>query len=157
MKEINRTVLQCTAVTETPYDEAFDALTDMKGGPNDPDVHLAFKAFLLCELGEHTDDTQHAALLWIAEEPAESLWFLWTMGGAHIISHQFATLTMCPARLIDVPTGARDWCNYFEGHRPHDHSFHVTDPLRDLIRERARHEAQQLISEDDADDSRDEC
>ncbi|MFI5940678.1 hypothetical protein ACIBCB_10540 [Streptomyces uncialis] len=150
-------MLQCTAVTETPYDEAFAALNDMKGGPDDPENQLAYKAILLCELGEHTDDVQHAALLWIAEEPAESLWFLWTMGGAHVISHQFANLTMCPARLIDVPAGTREWCNYFEGHRPHDHSFHVTDPLRDLLRERARAEAQRLISEDDADDSREEC
>lgn len=150
-------MLQCTAVTQTPYDEALDALRDMKGGPDDPETQLAYKAHLLCELGEHTDDVQHAAHLWIAEDPAASLWFLWTMGSARVITYQFATLTMCPARLIDVPNGTRDWCNYFEGHHPHDHSFRVTDPLRDLLSERARAEAQWLISEDDADDSRDEC
>ncbi|MEU6954468.1 hypothetical protein [Streptomyces sp. NPDC045714] len=44
--------------------------------------------------------------------------------------------------------GFKNWCGLFEGH-PHVHSFHVTDPLREALAERARSEAQRLISEED--------
>lgn len=146
-------MLQCTAVTETPVGEALVALVRMKGAPDDPDEHLAEKPYLLCELGEHTDDTEHAAHLWTAEtEPPRDLWFLWTVSGAHRIYHRFATLTMCPAKFTDVDEGYRQWCGLFDGH-PHAHSFHVTDPLREALAERARHEARRLISEGDPDDT----
>ncbi|MEV3892033.1 hypothetical protein OHA57_08030 [Streptomyces anulatus] len=146
-------MLQCTAVTETPLGEALVALVRMNGGPDDPDEHLAEKDYLLCELGEHNNDTEHAAHMWTAEtEPPCNLWFLWTVSGPHRIHHRFATLPMCPAKLTDVHEGYRQWCGLFDGH-PHSHSFHVTDPLREALAERARREARRLISEDKPDDT----
>ncbi|MFJ1789571.1 hypothetical protein ACIOML_35340 [Streptomyces anulatus] len=131
--------------------EALVALVRMEGAPDDPDEHLAEKAYLLCELGEHTDDIEHAAHLWTAEtEPPRDLWFLWTVGGAHRIYHRFVSLPMCPVKFTDAHEGYRRWCALFEGH-PHSHSFHVADPLREALAERARHEARRLISEGDSD------
>ncbi|MDJ1644509.1 hypothetical protein [Streptomyces pakalii] len=157
MKETTSTVLQCTAVTDTPITHALVALVEMPGGPDDPDDHLADRPYVLCELGEHDEDTEHAAHLWTAEtEPPQHLWFRWTESGSGLrVHHRFVILPGCPARFINIDEGYRQWCGFPDEH-PGDHSFRITDPLRDALAERARLEAQRLISEDDADDTPDE-
>lgn len=98
-------VLQCTAVTPLPAGEALVALLGMRGGPDDAVDLLAEMGFVLCESGEHTEETEHAARLWTAEtQPPRGLWFLWTgSGGGLRVHHRFTTLTLCPARLHGGP------------------------------------------------------
>ncbi|MFI1185532.1 hypothetical protein [Streptomyces californicus] len=143
-------VLQCTTVTPLPTGEALDALLAMPGGPDDAADHLADMPFVLCELGEHAEETEHAAHLWTAEEqPPPGLWFLWTGNdGGLRVHHRFATLTMCPARLHDLRKDSRQWCGLFEDH-PGPHSFHVRDPLKELLHERTRREARRRTAGDD--------
>ncbi|WP_306340388.1 hypothetical protein [Streptomyces sp. AS13] len=150
-------VLQCTTVTPLPTGEALAALLAMPGGPDDAADHLADMAFVLCELGEHTDETEHAAHLWTAEaQPPPGLWFLWTGNdGGLRVHHRFATLTMCPARLHDLREDSRRWCGLFEDH-PGRHSFDVSDPLRELLHERIRREARRrAVAEDSGPDDED--
>ncbi|MFI1530006.1 hypothetical protein [Streptomyces griseus] len=129
----------------------------MAGGPDDPDKLLVHMSYVLCELGEHNDETEHATHLWTAETHQErrELWFLWTEGnGSGLrIYHRFANLKMCPATRRDADQGTTQWCGFPEGHHPDAHSFLVTDPLRDVLLEQARREAQRLISESDTDDA----
>ncbi|MFJ5740211.1 hypothetical protein [Streptomyces microflavus] len=131
--------------------EALVALLDMSGGPDDVNDHLAGKGFVLCELGVHDEDTDHAARLWTAEKkPPKGLWFMWTEITDLIVFHRFATLTLCPYWQI-VEEDSRDWCNFYEDH-PAPHSFHVSDPLRDLLHEQTRLEAQQRFFEENPDE-----
>ncbi|WP_411084309.1 hypothetical protein [Streptomyces sp. cmx-18-6] len=144
-------MLQCTAVTEIPQGEALVALVDMRGGPDDPEDLLAANNFLLCVLGEHDEETEHAAHLWTAEtRGSRDLWFLWAGTAAHRV-YRFAVLRMCPASLRNFDEGTVRRCGFFDEHQPRAHSFQVADPLGELLAERARREAQQLI-EDDPDD-----
>ncbi|MFD3974291.1 hypothetical protein [Streptomyces cyaneofuscatus] len=126
-------MLQCTAVTDVPYHEALLALATMEGGPERPADVLAPDEFLLCELGEHDESVEHAAYLWAAQTPDvdQDLWLLWTGAGAHRV-YRLATLPVCPARLRELATRTITPCAYFD-HHPDPHSFHVTDPLGDLI------------------------
>lgn len=143
-------MLQCTAVTPTPEDEALEALEDMEGAPDDADFHIYSHEHLLCQLGEHDEKTEHAAHIWTTEtQPPRSLWFRWTGAHGHRV-YRLVTLAMCPAILSDLEQGSREWCGLFDDH-PTPHSFYVTDPLRDLLIERARREARRLTSEYDAD------
>ncbi|MFF5832392.1 hypothetical protein ACF1D2_32250 [Streptomyces bacillaris] len=147
-------MLQCTAVARLPAAEALAALRDMSGGPDDADDHLADMAFVLCELGVHDQGTDHAARLWTAEEqPPVGLWFMWTEVSRHMGDHYFATFRLCPY-WRDVKD-SRDWCNFYKDH-PEPHGFHVSDPLRDLIREQTRLEAQRRFSQEDPDEGDDE-
>ncbi|MFE2296338.1 hypothetical protein [Streptomyces sp. NPDC059452] len=131
---IERTVLQCTAVTGTPIVEALVALADMEEGPDDPREALA-RDFLLCELGEHDESTEHAAHLCAAEGRYDrDLWFMWAGSETHRV-YRFAALSLCPATLHDFDRGSIRQCLLFFGHRPRTHSFHVTDPLGALITE----------------------
>ncbi|WP_228990284.1 hypothetical protein [Streptomyces sp. DH8] len=143
-------MLQCTAVTPLPAGEALVALLGMRGGPDDAVDLLAEMGFVLCESGEHTEETEHAARLWTAEtQPPRGLWFLWTgSGGGLRVHHRFTTLTLCPARLHDVKEDYRQWCGLYEGH-PGPHSFHVRDPLKELLHERTRREARGRACGDD--------
>ncbi|MDT0433060.1 hypothetical protein, partial [Streptomyces salyersiae] len=97
-------MLQCTAFTALPPDEALKALGSMEGGPEDASDHLDDKHYVLCVLGEHDEKTEHAAHLWTAEtEPSKGLWFLWTESeGGHRVCHRFVTLTMCAVRLHHI-------------------------------------------------------
>ncbi|MGW5068836.1 hypothetical protein ACWEQJ_22425 [Streptomyces cyaneofuscatus] len=126
-------MLQCTAVTDVPYHEALLALATMEGGPEHAADVLAPDEFLLCELGEHDESAEHAAYLWAAQTPEvdQDLWLLWTGAGAHHL-YRLAVLPVCPARLRELATRTVTPCAYFD-HHPAPHSFHVTDPLGDLI------------------------
>ncbi|WP_307669408.1 hypothetical protein [Streptomyces sp. V2I9] len=137
-------------MTPLPAGEALVALLGMRGGPDDAVDHLADMDFVLCELGEHTDETEHTAHLWTAEtQPPRGLWFLWTGNdGGLRVHHRFTTLPLCPARLHHVREGYRQWCSLFDGH-PGNHSFHVRDPLQDLLHERTQREARRRTSRDD--------
>jgi len=129
-------VLQCTAVTDVPYYEALLALTTMEGGPEHPPEVLDQDEFLLCELGEHDDSVEHAAHVWAADTPDDrDLWLLWAGTGAHRV-HRFDVVPLCPAVLRNLVTRTTTLCAYFD-HHPGPHSFSVTDPLGELITERA--------------------
>ncbi|MBD2828067.1 hypothetical protein ID875_06405 [Streptomyces globisporus] len=60
-------MLQCTAITNLPHDEALPALLAMDDCPDDAEDLLDDKPYVLCELGEHDETTEHAARLWTAE------------------------------------------------------------------------------------------
>ncbi|MGA5043269.1 hypothetical protein [Streptomyces arboris] len=98
-------MLQCTAVTPVPYHEALLALATMEGGSEHPPDVLAPDEFLLCELGEHDESTEHAAYLWAAETPDvdQDLWLLWTGTGAHRL-YRLDVLPLCPAILRNFVT-----------------------------------------------------
>ncbi|MEW1616209.1 MULTISPECIES: hypothetical protein [unclassified Streptomyces] len=72
---------------------------------------------------------------------------MWTEVSHLFIVHRFATLTLCPYWQV-VEEDSRDWCNFYEDHGG-DHGFHVRDPLRDLLHERTRLEAEQRFFEKD--------
>ncbi|MFJ4961124.1 hypothetical protein ACIP6P_01465 [Streptomyces sp. NPDC088729] len=130
-------VLQCTAVTLLPFDDVPAALTaTLEDGP-------APGSYLLCDLGEHDERTEHAAHLRSAETPsAPALWFFWTGSGADRV-HRVATAPWCPALLHHLRTGVVQRCAFFDRHAA-PHSWSVTDPLGDLI-------AARLVSDDDPD------
>ncbi|MFH8880544.1 hypothetical protein [Streptomyces californicus] len=129
-------MLQCTAVTDIPYAEALLALATMDGGPAHPADYVEQDDFVLCELGEHDESVEHAAHLWLAETTfGEELWLLWSGDGAHRV-HRLDVLPVCPARLRVLATGAVTLCAFFD-HHSGPHSFSVTDPLGDLIADRA--------------------
>ncbi|MEU3653535.1 hypothetical protein AB0E67_12030 [Streptomyces sp. NPDC032161] len=90
--------------------------------------------------------TQHAARLWAVEPAAtHDLWLLWTdtdtdtdtdtnasaSTGRHR-THHLAELPPCPATLHNLTTGSRCPCALYD-HHPAPHSWHITDPLRDLL------------------------
>ncbi|MEW2068904.1 hypothetical protein [Streptomyces sp. NPDC007346] len=131
-------MLQCTAVTHVPYFEALLALATMEGGPEHPPDAVDQDEFLLCELGEHDESTEHAAHLWAADLPDEDrdLWLLWTGAGAHRV-YRLDVFALCPAILRNLVTRTVTLCGYFD-HHPGPHSFSVTDPLGELIAERGR-------------------
>ncbi|MFF8554011.1 hypothetical protein ACF058_14370 [Streptomyces sp. NPDC015501] len=136
-------MLQCTAVTALPLDEALAALMGTDDGPDDMDDLLGDKPYVLCELGEHDEVVEHAARLWTAEtEPPKSLWFLWTDSpGGHRIHHRLVTLPLCPVRIHHVRENYRQWCGLYDDH-PGNHSFHVRDPLRDAYHAQIRSDAE---------------
>ncbi|OKJ43528.1 hypothetical protein [Streptomyces sp. CB01580] len=125
-------MLQCTALTNIPEIQALVALTTMPDGPdNPPDTGMDGHA--LCELGEHdAQHTQHAARLWAVHPPAtHDLWLLWT-GTGRRHTHHLVELPQCPATLHHLTTGPRSPCTLYD-HHPTPHSWHITDPLRDLL------------------------
>lgn len=138
-------MLQCTAVTALPPDEALAALLSMDDGPDDTDDLLGDKPYVLCELGEHDEVVEHAARLWTAEtEPPKSLWFLWADRAG---DHRFTTLPLCPVRIHHVRENYRQWCGLYEDH-PGNHSFHVRDPLRDAHHAQIRRNAKRTHRRD---------
>ncbi|MGW8975106.1 hypothetical protein [Streptomyces platensis] len=141
-------MLQCTAYTEVPEIDAIVALTTMQGGPDNPPDALAVDDFLLCELGEHGEHTEHAAQLWTAEIPAvRDLWLFWRDTGTHR-TYRFAELPPCLAMNHRLSVANRQGCIFFDRH-PAVHSWDVTDPLVDLLTERARQELQHYRDADD--------
>ncbi|MFE2289932.1 hypothetical protein [Streptomyces sp. NPDC059452] len=126
-------MLQCTAVTPVPPPAELTAvLATMKGGPDHPQDALPRDRFLLCELGEHDEHTEHAALLWAPETPtASALWFFWDGTGAHRV-HRVGTVPWCPAVLRVFATASVLPCSFFQDHVA-SHSWGVTDPLGELI------------------------
>ncbi|MEU3880081.1 hypothetical protein ACFV6M_23980 [Streptomyces californicus] len=144
-------MLQCTAVTETPIDQAVVALISLDAELlDDAYEYVTDLGFLLCQLGEHDETTEHTSHLWTAEtDPPQGLWFTWTGRGPHRI-FRFETLTLCPAILYDFKEDRRSWCGLHD-HHAGEHTFNVEDPLRTLIHERARREAHRRMSEGDTD------
>ncbi|NEC21213.1 hypothetical protein [Streptomyces parvus] len=143
-------MLQCTAVTALPRDEALIALVCMEGGPDDAGDHLDEKPYVLCELGEHDEAAEHAAHLWAAEAEPASLWFLWTVSGGFRVYHRFVSRSTCPVRIHHVEEDYRQWCALYDDH-PSDHSFNVRDPLRDAYYAQIRRDAQRYFAHDDPD------
>ncbi|WP_257001963.1 hypothetical protein [Streptomyces sp. WZ.A104] len=117
-------VLQCTAVTPAP-----PYLTHHLHLPC-----LSHLSYLLCELGEHDQRTEHAARLGAAETPdAPAPWFFWTGTGPERV-HRAEAVPWCPAVLRHLGTGVVRRCTFFD-HHTSPHSWGVTDPLGDLIAE----------------------
>ncbi|MBV7245267.1 hypothetical protein KDV96_15525 [Streptomyces sp. MW-W600-10] len=130
-------MLQCTAVTQAPFDDVLKAVVAMEGGAEALPGLLALTHHLLCELGEHAADIEHAAHLWSASAGppnAPTLWFFWTGAGSEC-AHRVATMPWCPAILRHLDTGVVRMCTFFD-HHPAPHSWSVTDPLGDLLAER---------------------
>ncbi|MCC0580358.1 hypothetical protein, partial [Streptomyces californicus] len=109
-------MLQCTAITNLPPDEALPALLAMDDGPDDAEDLLEDKPYVLCELGEHDETAEHASRLWTAEtEPPASLWFLWaTSAGGHRVHHRLVLLALCPYRIHHLRENYRQWCGLYE-------------------------------------------
>ncbi|PCG86839.1 hypothetical protein CIB93_06360 [Streptomyces sp. WZ.A104] len=135
-------MLQCTAVTELPEMGARVALMALEGGPGQEAGAKPVPVlddFLLCELGEHDEETEHAAQLWSADRPAvRDLWMFWTDTGTRR-KFRFAELLPCPAVIRRLSVTEGDACVLFDRH-PAAHSWDVTDPLADLMAERVRQE-----------------
>ncbi|MFB6816292.1 hypothetical protein ACFCV8_17305 [Streptomyces sp. NPDC056347] len=145
-------MLQCTAYTAIPEIDALVALTTMEGGPGNPPDALVLDDHLLCELGEHDDQHEHAAQLWTAEVPAErDLWLFWTGTGSHR-TYRFAELPPCPATTHSESVTRGQGCMFYTEH-PDAHSWQVTDPLGVLLAERARQEVQRVWGPDTPDDA----
>lgn len=143
-------MLQCTAYTGVPETDTLVALTTMHGGPDNPPHALTPDHFLLCELAEHEEHTEHAAQLWTAEIPAvRDLWLLWT-GTSKAETYRFAELSPCPTAFHPKSVTYGQACVLYEQH-PAGHSWEVKDPLGDLLEERARQEVQRMREVDDQD------
>lgn len=143
-------MLQCTAYTEIPEIDAFVALTAMEGGPDYPPDVLAVGEFLLCELGEHDDHTEHAAQLWTADTPAiRDLWLFWSGAGA-LRRCGFAGLPPCPASTCPKSVRHGQMCMFYVGH-PAPHSWEVTDPLGSMLDQLARSAVRQKLWDDQDD------
>jgi len=138
-------VLQCTAFAAVPEMGALVVLTamnaepgrtaDVPGVPEVPELD----DMLLCELGEHDEETEHAAQLWAGEmDAARDLWMFWADGDGRR-KFRFAELPPCPAVMRTLATGEREVCVLFDRHSA-AHSWDVTDPLADLMAERVREE-----------------
>ncbi|WP_371625276.1 hypothetical protein OG245_22425 [Streptomyces sp. NBC_01116] len=132
-------MLQCTAFTELPEMGARVALMGLEGGPGaapeapDPDE------FLLCELGEHDEEVEHAAQLWSASARAgRDLWMFWTDADQRR-TFRFTELLPCPAVIHRLSVREGDACVLYDRH-PAAHSWDVKDPLADLMAERIREE-----------------
>ncbi|MFF2325813.1 MULTISPECIES: hypothetical protein [unclassified Streptomyces] len=131
-------MLQCSAYTGVPEMDALIALTTMPGGPENPPEALDPDDFVLCELGEHDDGTEHAGQLWSAEAPAEQdLWLFWTDAGTENRAYRFAELSACPAVINNRSVHDAHACMLFVQH-PGAHSWEVTDPLGDLLNAQVR-------------------
>ncbi|MEU3060623.1 hypothetical protein [Streptomyces subrutilus] len=144
-------MLQCTAYTEIPKIDALVALTVMEGGPEQPPDALGLSDdFLLCELGEHDEHTEHAAQLWTADAPAvQDLWLFWTGTGTHR-TYKFAELPPCPASILRKSVKRGQACLFYVGH-PAAHSWRVADPLGQLLDEQARRAVRPMFSDDQDD------
>ncbi|MCX5397803.1 hypothetical protein [Streptomyces sp. NBC_00102] len=143
-------MLQCTALTDVPEVEALVALiTEEDASHGSPDA-LALDDFLLCELAEHDERTEHAAHFW-TPEPASGreLWMLWTGSGADRV-RRFVETAPCPAILHHLITGEVEACALYEEH-PATHSWDVRDPLGDLVAERAQKGAPRILGREDPD------
>lgn len=103
-------MLQCTAVTDVPEADVLAALTTMPGGPDDPrDTRL--DGHVLCELGEHDEQAEHAARLWAADPPVmRDLWLLWTGTGTRRV-RRCVGLRPCPAVLRRLSTDSVCQCS----------------------------------------------
>ncbi|MFE2290532.1 hypothetical protein [Streptomyces sp. NPDC059452] len=119
-------------MTRIPLGEVTVALVTLGGGPDDPPDDFTLDHYVLCELGEHTPLTEHAALISPADTPHRpALWFLWT-GTDTDRTHRITTVPWCPAVLRILATASALPCSLFN-HHTGAHSWSVTDPLGDLI------------------------
>ncbi|MFJ6610524.1 hypothetical protein ACIQPT_09610 [Streptomyces sp. NPDC091289] len=132
-------MLQCTAFTELPEMGARVALMGLEDGPGEASEAPELDEFLLCELGEHDEDTEHAAQLWSAYG-GRDLWMLWADADGRR-KFRFKELLPCPAVIHRLSVKEGDACVLYDRH-PSAHSWDVTDPLADLMAERIREEVQ---------------
>ncbi|MFE2291052.1 hypothetical protein [Streptomyces sp. NPDC059452] len=136
-------MLQCTAFAEVPPMGALVVLTAMNTEPGRTPVMPELDEMLLCELGEHDKETEHAAQLWAAEmSAARDLWMFWTDTDTDTgmrRKFRFAEVPPCLAVLRDLATDEGEACLLFDRHSA-PHSWHVTDPLADLVAEQVREE-----------------
>lgn len=128
-------MLQCTAFTELPEMGARMALMVVDDEPDRPSEAPELEDFLLCELGEHGEETEHAAQL-AATSGGQDLWMFWTDADARR-KFRFAELLPCPAVIHRLSVTEGEACVLFDRH-PAVHSWDVRDPLADLMTERIR-------------------
>ncbi|MFH8881384.1 hypothetical protein [Streptomyces californicus] len=132
-------MLQCTAFSELPDMGARIALMGLEDLPGHEVEAPDLDTFLLCELGEHDEATEHAAQLWSASPKAgRDLWMFWLDGEEHR-AFRFAELLPCPAVVHRLSVKDGEACVLYDRH-PGPHSWDVVDPLADLMTERVRDE-----------------
>ncbi|MFE9459149.1 hypothetical protein [Streptomyces californicus] len=132
-------MLQCTAFCELPEMGARIALMGLEELPGHEVEAPDLDTFLLCELGEHDEATEHAAQLWSASPKAgRDLWMFW-LDGEERRTFRFAELLPCPAVVHRLSVKEGEACMLYDRH-PGAHSWDVVDPLADLMTERVRDE-----------------
>ncbi|WP_097901083.1 hypothetical protein [Streptomyces sp. b94] len=132
-------MLQCTAFSELPDMGARIALMGLEDLPGHEVEAPDLDTFLLCELGEHAEATEHAAQLWSASPKAgRELWMFW-LDGEERRTFRFAELLPCPAVIHRLSVKEGEACVLYDRH-PGPHSWDVVDPLADLMAERVRDE-----------------
>nr|WP_242434900.1 hypothetical protein [Streptomyces sp. CB02366] len=132
-------MLQCTAFSELPEMGARVALMGLEDLPGQEVEAPDLDTFLLCELGEHDEATEHAAQLWSASPRAgRDLWMFW-LDGEESRKFRFAELLPCPAAIHRLSVEEGEACVLYDRH-PGAHSWDVKDPLADLMAERIRDE-----------------
>lgn len=134
-------MLQCTAFTELPEMGARVALMGLEDGFGQVSEAPDLDEFVLCELGEHDEGTEHAAQLWSASA-GRDLWMFWTDASTDAGARRkfrFKELLPCPAVIHRLSVKEGDACVLYDRH-PAAHSWDVTDPLADLMAERIREE-----------------
>ncbi|MFJ4962956.1 hypothetical protein EES43_17190 [Streptomyces sp. ADI96-02] len=132
-------MLQCTAFTEVPVMAALVVFTVPDGGSGPAPDATDLDEFVLCELGEHDDGTEHAAQLRAGEtQAARDLWMFWNDTGTRR-AFRLAELPPCPAVIRSLSVTHGHACMLFDRH-PSAHSWDVADPLGDLLAERVRDE-----------------
>ncbi len=135
-------MLQCTAFSELPEMGARVALMGLEDLPGQEVEAPDLDTFLLCELGEHDEATEHAAQLWSAAPRAgRDLWMFWLDGDGRR-TFRFAELLPCPAVVHRQSVEHGEACVLYDRH-PGAHSWDVKDPLADLMAERIRDEVRQ--------------
>ncbi|MFJ1591818.1 hypothetical protein ACIOD0_16435 [Kitasatospora albolonga] len=148
-------MLQCTAFAVVPPMGALAVLTSLSVEPGRTPDMPELDDMLLCELGEHGGEIEHAAQLWSAETAAaRDLWMFWadtdTDTGMRR-KFRFAELPPCLAVKRYLATDEREACLLFDQHSA-PHSWDVTDPLADLMAERVREEVRRERDGDEGED-----
>ncbi|MGW5445427.1 hypothetical protein [Streptomyces asiaticus] len=114
-------MLQCTSIAVLPPVQTLTVLAMCDSAPDGSLAEISPDA--LCELGENHAD-HHASYLW--DDGEITVWFLWGDDGYQ----KFIVVPWC-----GVPDHAdEEVCTLYRDH-PSDHSWAVTDPLREAERE----------------------
>ncbi|MFF3210574.1 hypothetical protein ACFYYB_07910 [Streptomyces sp. NPDC002886] len=121
----------------------------MEHGPDNAALWLyELGEYQLCELAGD-GHAEHASMLCNDDaRPPQDLWLLWT-GEDEPRKTRIAELPACPAAINRGRTNA--WhCILFAEH-PAVHSWEISDPLGDLIKQQAKEEAYRRFDQPDQD------
>ncbi|MFJ7588411.1 hypothetical protein ACIQZO_13700 [Streptomyces sp. NPDC097617] len=143
-------MLQCTAISKIPTRDALIALTRMENGPDNASLWLyQLGEYRLCELAGD-GHAEHATMLCnsdVRDDPRD-LWLLWTDEGGRR-RERLAELPPCPEAINRGRPNA--WhCILFAEH-PAVHSWEISDPLGDLVKQQAKEEAYRRFDQYDQD------